>query len=415
MKPININLSPNTEADDVSLAFRALFQPYRYNDIRPVENLEAQFKTFFQEEAIAFRSGRSALYAAIQSLELKAGDEVLLQSFTCVAVPNAVIWAGGTPIYVDINDDFNVSVTDLEKKISNNAKAIIVQHTFGFSAELDTIMKLAKDRNLMVIEDCAHALGADFRGQKLGSFGDMSIFSFGRDKVISSVFGGMLIVKNPELAQKVKALRDQSPLPSHIWTARQLWHPILMNWLVLPTYTMGVGKAILELSKRLGFISKAVYKSERLGKKERSVLGKMPGALARLALHQLQKLDRFNAHRLQIARIYDEELKGLQGGDFILPQSDSNSKHIYLRYVVKTSATRELIQAARNKNIILDDWYNPSIAPVGVENAAIGYVSQSCPNAEKISQLSLNLPTNINTSAEDAKRIVEFIKHALHH
>lgn len=415
MAPINVGLSPNTEPDDVRLAFRLLFQPSTFKPGATMRALEQEFeKKMGVQNAVAFRSGRSGLYAALSAMELKPGDEVIVQSFTCVVVPNAVIWAGGTPIYADVNDDFNMSVHDLEGKISPKTRGLIIQHTFGFPADLEKILELAKRHRLIVIEDCAHALGAEYRGGKAGTFGDISMWSFGRDKIISSVFGGMVTVKNPELAKKIKALRDHSSVPRKTWVMRQLLHPVLLNWFVLPTYNLKIGKMLLELFKRAGVISKAVYASEKSGQKKEEILGQMPDALAALALHQLEKLEKLNAHRETIARLYDEGLQVLQGADFLLPQRDPHSRPVYLRYVVKTGMARELIAKARAWNIILDDWYNPSIAPAGVRTESVHYRPESCPNAERLSKLSLNLPTGINTSGKDAERIIEFLKKNVH-
>ena len=117
------------------------------------------------------------------------GDEVLVQAFTCVAVPNSVLWAQATPVYADIDATLNIDPIDVEKKITNRTKAIIVQHTFGIPADMDALVALAKKHNILLIEDCAHSLGATYKGKKVGTFGDAAFFSFGRDKVVSSVFG----------------------------------------------------------------------------------------------------------------------------------------------------------------------------------------------------------------------------------
>src|SRR5581483_4013141 len=113
------------------------------------------------------------------------------QAFTCVAVPNSVLWTGAKAIYADIDETGNLDPKDLEKKITKKTKAVIIQHTFGIAANMDAIQKVLKGKKIILIEDCAHALGASYKGKKLGTFGEFAFFSFGRDKVISSVFGGM--------------------------------------------------------------------------------------------------------------------------------------------------------------------------------------------------------------------------------
>ncbi|KXK11813.1 MAG: L-glutamine:2-deoxy-scyllo-inosose aminotransferase [Microgenomates bacterium OLB23] len=144
---------------------------------------------------------------------MREGDEVLLQGFTCVAVPNAVVWNGLKPVFVDVDDHYNL-VDDLESYIGPNTKAIIVQHTFGIAANMKAIALAAKKHNLFIIEDCAHALGGMYASQPLGSFGDVSIVSFGRDKVVSSVFGGAALTKNKTVAAALSSFeKNLEPAP----------------------------------------------------------------------------------------------------------------------------------------------------------------------------------------------------------
>ncbi|OGE84491.1 MAG: hypothetical protein A3B23_02360 [Candidatus Colwellbacteria bacterium RIFCSPLOWO2_01_FULL_48_10] len=405
--PINLGLSPNTESDDVALAARLLRKPASWLEGGAVGELENEVKNLTGvKHALAFRSGRSALYAIFSSLGLKTGDEVLLQSFTCVAVPNAAIWAGLKPVYVDIGNDFNMSPDDLAKKISSKSKALIIQHTFGLPADMDSLLAVARERKLIVIEDCAHSLGAEYKGRQTGTMGDFAIFSFGRDKTISSVFGGIAAARDEASAEKICAIRDKSPLPRASWVRQQLRHPVLMNGFVLPNYSrLDIGKMILEAAKRMGLMSKAVYPEERLGQKAESVLGRMPNALALLALSQLKKLDRFNEHRRKIVALYAERLTEAN-----LPIELPKVGETCLRYSIKTDKASELIKTSRTRNILLDNWYNPAIAPSGTDYSAIHYRPESCPNAERISKLVVNLPTNINTSEEDAEKVIRLIK-----
>lgn len=416
-RPINIALSPNTERDDIVLASKLLKNPLHLVKGRAARRLEEQLEEFLPiKYAFSMRSGRSALYAALQAIDAKPGEEILLQSYTCAAVPNAILWTGAKPIYVDIDEDtFNISVKDLEKKITSKSKAVIVQHTFGLPADLKKILSIAKKRNLILIEDCALSLGAKYGAEhdakNVGTFGDINIFSFGRDKVISGVTGGMIVTNNSALAQRIADIRSKLDLPSYAWTAKQLLHPILMNLLILPTYNMAsIGKIILETLKTIRIMPKAVHKAEKVGEKTQSLLGLMPNALALLALRQFKKLSKFNNHRKKIAEIYDKELKTLENKNFTLPDRAEDSEHIYLRYTIKTKHARDILNYARKENIILGDWYRPSIAPHGVSFAKMQYDPDTCPIAEHISRESLNLPTNINIRESDALKITNLIK-----
>jgi len=191
-RPIAISLSPNTEKDDVILAIKLFFSPIRWFNFRETEKLEIEFAARFgnKYQALAVNSGRSALYLILSALGIKDFDEVAIQALTCVAVPNSVLWLKAKPLYIDVDDTFNLSPKDLSEKIGEKTKAIIVQHTFGVAAEMHSILKIARKRKIPIIEDCALALGGKYDNKLLGTLGDISFFSFGRDKVISSVFGG---------------------------------------------------------------------------------------------------------------------------------------------------------------------------------------------------------------------------------
>ena len=167
-RPIAIGLSPNTEMRDYLVAIATLLQPWKWYSREPLTALEDWFKNRFAvTHAYSFNAGRSALLVILYSLGLHEGDEVLLQAFTCVAVPNSVRWAGLVPKFVDIDASLNFDIRDAEKKISPRTKAVIVQHTFGVPADMDKITVIARRRKLFVIEDASEAHGAEINGRRV--------------------------------------------------------------------------------------------------------------------------------------------------------------------------------------------------------------------------------------------------------
>ena len=143
IKPISISLSPNVEKDDIWLVFKLLFQPWRWTSGIFPQKLEDEFKKYLGVKyAVSFNSGRSAFYAILTAIRVYGGDNVLLQAFTCNAVPNPILWAGLNPVYVDCDKDtFNIDIKDLEAKIRPESKVLIVQHTFGLPAGMNEIME----------------------------------------------------------------------------------------------------------------------------------------------------------------------------------------------------------------------------------------------------------------------------------
>ncbi|MBU2545269.1 aminotransferase class I/II-fold pyridoxal phosphate-dependent enzyme [Patescibacteria group bacterium] len=404
-KPISISLSPNVESDDIWLAFKLLFQPWRWKKGQATKELEDQFRKYLGVKyAFVFNSGRSCLMAISRHLD----GEILVQSFTCNATINPILWSGASPVYVDVNKEtFNIDVEDLKRKITSNSKAIMVQHTFGIPADLNEIKKIAQENNLLLIEDCAHALGAEYNGQKVGTFGEVAFFSFSRDKIISSVYGGMVVTNDDELADEIKKYRDTIEYPSLFWVKQQLLHPIFMS-LILPSYRI-LGKYILVLFQSIHLMSKAVHWKEKIGEKPSYFPKRMPNALAILALNQFEKLDKFNKHRQEIADFYINNLKG-----FEFAKIPENIKPAYLRFPIKHKNAHKIIKNLWQKNILIGDWYTSPIAPNDTKSEKFNYNSSTCPSAEILSKITLNLPTHINISEKQAQEIIRSLDPYIH-
>ncbi|MEK7615846.1 MAG: aminotransferase class I/II-fold pyridoxal phosphate-dependent enzyme [Patescibacteria group bacterium] len=381
MKTIFTSLAPNVEKDDAQLAFRLLFSPWQWKRGPYIQKFYETLKNYLgREYAFVFESGRTALYAILKCLDLKTDDEVLLQAFTCVAVPNAVLWAGAKPVYVDCNDSYTMSVEDLKRKITPRSKVLIIQHTFGIESDMPELMAVAREHKLFVIEDSAHALGL------VKPQADAAFFSFGRDKIISSTFGGAVATNDPVLGEHLRAIKLGMLYPSGRWILQQLFYPIIM-YIVRKTYDYGIGKVLLSLVRSFRLISKPVYPEEKLAKKPAWQPRRLPNAIALLALQQFVKLERFNTHRKRIASMYQKHFSGSG----------------ILRFALHANVPRQ-------KGIFLGDWYTTAIAPAGVSYDAIGYDPSTCPNAERLTRDIINLPTDIHITEQDAQRIISTIK-----
>lgn len=374
IRPINISLSPNLELDDVFLALKTLLTGFKPNAIAEVK---LWFENYFGADynIFTFNAGRSAQWAILKALGIGPSDEVLIQAFTCVAVPNSIIWFGATPVFVDIDEDsYNMNPQDLVEKITSRSKAVIIQHTFGSPADVSEIKKICDIHNLSLIEDCAHALGATYQGKKVGTLGDAAFFSFGRDKVVSSVFGGIAITKNAKMAQALKQIEKELPESMPSWVLQQLLHPALTPFIIYSYNLFCIGKVGLWLGQKFKLLSKAL---------DNISPAKYDARLASLALNQLEKLDRFNQHRKKIANLYFELLKDT---DIKLPKKDPGG--IYLRFAIRTQGAQKIFSLAKNEGILLGDWYSSDV---------------------------LNLPTYPLLSVSQAEQLVEKIKKWLKH
>ena len=169
-------------------------------------------------DAIAVNSGTSGLHLCIRALGISEGDEVLVPSFTFIAVANAVRYERAIPVFVDIEPEtLNLDPNKLEQAITARTKAIIVVHTFGCPAELTSIMKIARRHGLFVIEDACEAIGAEYQGQKVGALGDAGVFAFYPNKQITTGEGGAVVTSNSDIALKVRKLRNQGRDGSEEW------------------------------------------------------------------------------------------------------------------------------------------------------------------------------------------------------
>jgi len=411
-KPTSISLSPNVQKDDVFWALKLLFLPWVWRRGSAIKKLEEEFKQYLGVRyAFSFNSGRSSLYAILKALNLPEGSSVLMQAFTCNAVANPILWAGLNPAYVDCADNFNMDFEDLKSKLTRQTKAVIIQHTFGLPVNMDEVTSIVRQfdqlngTKIIIIEDCAHALGAEFNGKKVGTFGDVAFYSFSRDKVISSVYGGMAVTNDEEIGKKLEELQKEFGMSGLFWVKQQLLHPLLLYFVILPLYNfLDLGKIFLVLSQYSHVLSKAVSWKEKRGLRPDYFPKALPNALAQMALYQFHKLDTFNAHRKKIAEFYYQEL---QETKFVLPKKENN---IFLRFAVQHPQAHEILyESWTNRNILLGDWYRSPIDPHDTKLEEMRYEKGMCPNAEYLAKRTLNLPTHINISLDDAKRIIHFL------
>ncbi len=409
-RPIAISLSPNAEADDVALAKQLLLRPTTWNDNSPLQKATTAFEQFFpNHHATLLTSGRAALYRLLTALNISSGDEVILQAFTCSAVPAAIQWTGATPIYADITPGtYNAGPADIAKKITSHTRAIIAQHTFGIPATITTLQTIAKQHKLLLIEDCAHALGSQSDNKLLGTFGDAAFFSFGRDKMLSSVFGGAIISQNKDLIKKITTQTNHLPRAPRFWIAQQLVHPFALAGLLPHYFSHALGQMGLVALQRVRAISKVLTPSEKKGEQPPHLHYRYPSALAELLTHQLEKLPRFTERRREIATRYQQALAG--NSRLTLPTVPPNSQPAWLRYPILVADPVKLRQQAKQKHMLLGDWYDKPIAPHDVDQRVFGYIPGSCPNAEAAATRVINLPTYPLLINEQVEQVITFMQ-----
>jgi dTDP-4-amino-4,6-dideoxygalactose transaminase len=198
---------------------------YRYGDPddpkfkRKVHTLERQFADYIgTQHAVAVNSGTAALWISMNAMGIGPGDEVIVPAYTYVATYTAVLFAGATPVLAEVDDSLTLDLEDAEARITERTKAIVPVHMLGSPARMDALMKLADERGLMVLEDCAQAAGAAFRGRRVGSFGRMGGFSLNYFKTFTAGDGGLLVTSDEELYIRAFGMHDQGHKPHRLGT-----------------------------------------------------------------------------------------------------------------------------------------------------------------------------------------------------
>ena len=218
---------PYTTKKEKEWVNRALEENCISSTSKYVKMFEDEFaKKIGTEYAVAVNSGTSALFVALKALGIKEGDEVIVPTFTMIATPNAVVQCGAKPVFVDSRkDNCNINEELIEEAITPRTKAIIPVHIYGQPCEMNKIMEIANNYGLYVVEDCAEAHGAKYKGKTVGSIGDVGCFSFYANKIITTGEGGAITTNNKILAKEMQQLRAfYFPKAGHYWHRKVGWN-----------------------------------------------------------------------------------------------------------------------------------------------------------------------------------------------
>lgn len=324
--------------------------------------------------AVAFNSGTSALHGACFAAGLKAGDEAITSPITFVATANAVLYCGAKPLFADIDPQtINLDPVAVAGQITAKTKAILPVHYAGQPCEMATISKLAKERNITVIEDACHALGADYQGKKIGAgqYSDMTILSFHAVKHITTGEGGMVLTNNKDLYEKLKTFRT---------------HGITRD-----------PKLLIEKDP-----GPWVYEMQALGFNYR-----LTDFQSALGISQLKKLDQFVARRREIVARYQAAFKNLPGLTTIQEKDVCRSAwHIYP--IMVKGDRRAIFTALRAKGLGVNVHYIPVYWQPYYRQ--LGYQKGLCPRAEAYYQSTITLPLYPKMSEGEVETVIAVVK-----
>lgn len=354
----------------------------------------------------AFASGRGALAAVIEAAGVGPGDEVLLSAFTCLAVPTAVLAAGATPRYVDIDPrTMNVTADALIAALGDRVRAVVVQHTMGSIADVDAVMAACAARGIAVIEDCALALGSRRDGRPVGTRADAAIFSMELSKTLSTGWGGILTVRHPRLAAALNARRPGRPRRGPLATARDLLQ-IIVTALAYQRQVFAFGRYLVALGFRTGLFRGSTPAAEIDGRPAADFAARLSSAQLVLAAHQWRRLPAIAAATAANMQALRAALEGAQIPTLGAPPADDVAVSPRIAFAV---ADREqTIAWFAQEGVEVGTWFDGPLTPVPT-TARFAFDAAGFPAAVALAERVANLPTHVGIDARDRERLVGLI------
>jgi perosamine synthetase len=383
-KPVIKVAAPITGEEEFE-ATREVFLSGNFVSGEKVAEFEKRFATYIGvNQACAVNSGTAALHTALAVAGIGPGDEVIVPPLTFMSTVTSVLHQNAIPIFADIDkDSFCISPEDIQNKITERTKAIIPVHLYGNSANMDKILKIAEEKNIHIIEDCAQAHGTEYKGKKVGGMGDMGAFSFFATKHMTTGEGGIITSNNKEWIEKARQIR------SHGMTNRN------------DHVFLGYNYRMNEMAAAIGLV-------------------------------QLKKLDDFNKKRIKNSLFLLDALSHHPSKWFTIPKIEKHIKHTFfwcpLIINVENGFTAiEVAKKLRDKGIEVRQRYNeplykqkvlqdgnpyPNGCPFTCQNnvKTQDYKSLFLPNVETIAGNVIGVPNHPGLSQEDLEYIVEVCK-----
>ena len=349
-----IPLSRPPVDDEIKAAVLAAIDSRQYILGPECRAFEAEFAGYIgRRHAVLASSATAALWISLKVLGVKTGDEILVPSHTAFPTVEAICVAGATPVFVDVDDgSYTVDDADAEAKISPRTVGIVPVHLYGHPADLDAVPRLCAERSLWLLEDCAQAHGATWRGRRVGGFGTAGVFSFYPSKNLSVMGdGGALVTDDDDVAARARRLRDH-------------------------------GRLSKDVHAEVGFNLR---------------FNELQAAVGRVLL---RRLDAMNDHRRRLAARYRAGLAGLP---LILPTESPAARHVYHLYVVRTPERAALGRFLRDRGIATGVHYP---VPSHRQPALEPFNPPTLPRTERLVDEILTLPISAGHTEAEVDEVI---------
>ncbi len=370
---------PTIEEDEISEVVECLKSGWITTGPR-VAQFESMLENYLGAPyVLTVSSATAGLFMVLKSLNLKPGDEVITTPLTFAATINVIELAGGTPVLVDVDrSTYNLDVGQLMDAITPRTRVIMPVHFAGLPVDLDPLYEIARDKGIRVIEDAAHAIGSNYRGRKIGSFGDIQVFSFHPNKNMTTGEGGAIALRDASLVEDLKLLRFHG-IDREAWA--RFGKKGTQNYdIVKPGYKFN----LMDLQASLG-------------------------------IHQLKRLDNFNRRRKDLADHYRTGLRDLK--ELVMPQEPEyhcgHSWHLFAPLVnapIATSLDRDTVMEKLKRRNVGTGLHYQAIHLFSYYRNTYGWARGEFPNAEYIADRIFSLPLYPNLTDKAQKSVINIIK-----
>ena len=387
---IDLKAQYKSISEDLDRVTKEVLSSAGYIMGKNVTEFEKEFAEYIGvKHAISVGNGTDALVIALKSLGIGAGDEVITTPFTFFATAETISAVGAVPVFVDVEKDtFNIDPSKIEEKITEKTKAIVPVHIFGQSAKMDEINAIAEKHNLKVIEDACQAIGGKYKGRNIGTLGDVACFSFFPTKNLGCAGdGGIIVTDNDDVATIARALRTHGSGENG-----QKAYNLLNN---IDEEVDTVQNADDTVYNPLKYYNYLIGYNTRLDA--------IQAAILRV---KLPHIDKWNAKRREIAKIYDESLKDT---GLVTPFVDENNVPVYHMYILQ-SEEREIILGKLKEKGVATGVYYPVPLHLQKVYKNLGYKEGDMPVAEYLSHRTFAIPVYPELTKEQVDYVIDSIK-----
>jgi dTDP-4-amino-4,6-dideoxygalactose transaminase len=310
---------------------------------------------------VATSSGTTALQVALEALGIGPGDEVITTPFTFIATSNAILFRGAKPVFADIDPkSYNIDPDSVKEKITERTKAVLPVHLYGNPCDMDRLSAICAKSKLILIEDCAQAVGAEWKGRRVGGFGDAAAFSFYATKNLSTGEGGMVLTNREDVREKAFLLANQGQKTRY------------------EHVSVGYNYRLTDMQAAIGMV-------------------------------QLSRLDEMNKKRIGNAKFFGEQLKGLDFAE--LPAVQKSTKHVFNQYTLRVGdGKRDSLLKHLEKKGVGARIYYPKVSYLQPAYAHLGVRQGECVEAELAAQEVLSIPVHPSLSDYELNQIVSAVK-----